>query len=176
MLLASRMWNTRWLKNLGIATNLILSLLLAFWLVALMQALMEGKGSTADVFSSIEYSQPALASRSVDIAPIIGLHIFGQGRSTMDHAKPLDKAPDSQAKLILRGIIYSDNSEEVQAIIAKPNGKDIAYHVGASLPGGIRLVQIHQNRVLISRHGHLETLRYQKSSVQGQQVHPKRTR
>lgn len=176
MLSALRVLQERGLKKLGIIANLMLSVLLAVCAVDLIQAVTEDEPYSLEAFPSIEYSQPEFGARSVDISQLVDQDIFGQGQLSLKRAKPLDKAPDSQAKLVLRGIIFSDNPGDAQAIIAKHNGKDTAYHQGALLPGGIRLVQIQRDRVLISRNGRLETLRYKKPARQARQLHSARTR
>jgi general secretion pathway protein C len=89
---------------------------------------------------------------------IVAKHLFGQAQTAS--AQPgLATIPETQLKLVLRGVMASQDSHTATAIVADPSGHEDYYTVGKELPGGATLKEVHAQYIVLSRSGRLETLR-----------------
>ena len=89
---------------------------------------------------------------------IVARHLFGQAQTAS--AKPGSGAiPETQLKLVLRGVMASPDPRTATAIVADPSGQEAYYTVGKELPGGATLKEVHSQYIVLSRSGRFETLR-----------------
>lgn len=89
---------------------------------------------------------------------IVAKHLFGQAQTA---AVPTHQAniPETHLKLVLRGVMASHDPQTATAIVADPSGNEDFYTVGSELPGGATLKEVHDQYIVLSRGGRLETLR-----------------
>jgi type II secretory pathway component PulC len=144
-------------KRLAGAVNVMLGILLAYQVTALM-------GFVDDQYevplSMDGANAPPRAVQKPDkhtaIAPDQA-HLFGEPLAA-GRQDAVAEAPEVRPSLILRGIIHSTNTGAARAIITQSDGRDVAYPLGARLPGGRRLSKINYRDVVVSHHGREELL------------------
>lgn len=90
----------------------------------------------------------------VDLA---ALHLFGES-SVEVGPEAAANAPETPLNLTLRGVFSSEDQEAAYAIIAGPDGKELAYGLEDELPGGAVLKAVFPDRVTLGRNGRSETL------------------
>ncbi len=95
----------------------------------------------------------------VSLRELLSAHLFGQARVAPVPVKGPIVAPETRLRLSLHGVFASDDPKLAMAIIAGKGGRDRAYRRGDALPGGATLHEIYPDRVILSRHGKLETLK-----------------
>jgi general secretion pathway protein C len=94
------------------------------------------------------------------IRQVAGWHLFGQpAPEVVAAAPPPEEAPDTSLKIVLRGVLASNEPREARAIIADPRGNEEYYALGDELPGGAKLHDILADRVILLRNKRYETLR-----------------
>jgi len=125
------------------------------WMVIPLPA--DGAGAPPPLMSA-----PLLASRQADALSmsrdIVARHLFGQAQTAS--AQPgLAAIPETQLKLVLRGVMASQDPHTATAIVADPSGHEDYYTVGQELPGGATLKEVHAQYIVLSRGGRFETLR-----------------
>lgn len=109
--------------------------------------------------------EPAVASAQVALPlstvvtpeALQEVRLFGES-SQAKRQEAVTEAPEVRPKLVLRGVIHSADSQGARAIITESNGRDIAYPLGARLPGGMQLTEIDYRHVVILYRGHEERL------------------
>ena len=94
------------------------------------------------------------------------VHLFGEPRMTK-RQKTVTQSPEVRPKLTLRGIIHSTNWRAARAIITETNGRDVAYPLGARLPGGIKLTRINYRNVVVLHRGREELLHLSNKTAPG---------
>lgn len=90
----------------------------------------------------------------VDI--IKSAQLFGQVEA--GPIAPEALAPVSTQGLVLVGVLASTEPQNGRAIIGESTGSARVYAVGATLPGGSRLLEVYPDRVILDRGGSSETL------------------
>ncbi len=90
----------------------------------------------------------------VDLASLVGAHLFGEAASSGDAAS----APQTTLALVLAGVLASDDPKAGFAIVGESAASARFFPVGASLPGGARLNAVYPDRIVIDRGGTLESL------------------
>lgn len=124
------------------------------WQIIPAPELTEAPAETVAPTTSI---QPRL-----NVTEIVNWHLFGSSTASApgqsSASAPID-APETRLNLILRGVLSSDDANEARAIVAEPNGTENFFRVGAELPGGAELKEIHPDRIILMRAGRHETLR-----------------
>ena len=105
---------------------------------------------------------PDMASQQADALSmsrdIVTRHIFGEAQ-TASPAPGLAAIPETRLKLVLRGVMASQDPRTATAIIADSSGNENFYTVGEDLPGGATLKEVHAQYIVLSRGGRFETLR-----------------
>ena len=102
------------------------------------------------------------------IADLPGWHLFGeatQATTAVEIPEPPPDAPDTQLKLVLRGILDSGSPLFSRAIIADAQGREDSYAIGDLLPGDAELREIYVTRVILRHAGRYETLRLPRSET-----------
>ena len=145
------------------------NLLLVIWLAWLTAKL------TWQLVPQAEQTEPAVTFATapvgqqlprIDERQIASWHLFGVVGAEKAVEKKVVEAPETRLKLTLRGVFASDVSSGGRAIVGDPKGKEETYAVGDPLPGGVKLSEIHADRIILERNGRFETLRLPKDRAQ----------
>lgn len=147
--------------------NFLLVMLLAYTLAQLTWALLR---SPADDLTALPPVAPKAnlpaETVSVSLDKVAALHLLGRSDEPppVEEAKPI-VAPETRLNLTLRGLVALDSQEGARAIISQGSGDEQPYGVGASVPGGATLHEIHADRVILERGGRFETLTLPKEKM-----------
>ncbi len=71
--------------------------------------------------------------------------------------------PETQLKLVLRGVYHTDDQSRAMAIIASQGGREEVFAVGQRLPGDAELREVRPERVVLFRQGRYESLSFPES-------------
>ncbi len=145
--------------------SIALMLLIAYQLASATWAIVSPQAGV-----SAEGTPVAPAEPPPDPEAIASRHLFGEA-NVAPRVGAVD-APETRLNLTLRGIAASGSAKYARALIAGPDAKEKVYAVGAEVPGGARVHEIHADRVLLNRRGTLETLRLPKFSGDGAPTPP----
>lgn len=93
--------------------------------------------------------------------PLARLHLFGdfQAPAVAPVVATPQEVPETRLNLTLMGVLASTDDRNAKAIIADASKNEDFYAVGAAIPGGAQLVEIHEDHVILRRNNQLETLR-----------------
>jgi general secretion pathway protein C len=91
-------------------------------------------------------------TQGVDVAGIAGAHLFGELPIQVAQQDGAN-APQSNLPLVLVGIIAADDPQSGLAILGENAAAAKVYAVGDNVPGGAKLHQVLNDRVLIDRGG-----------------------
>lgn len=138
--------------------NVLIVLVLGYWLADLVWALVPGGNSPQPPTVHATSSKQGAASQAVFYgAKVANKHIFGE-TDAKPEAQEIKDAPKTRLDLVLRGVLAHNPMEKALALISRGNGRQEVYAVGDSLPGNAELVEIHSDRVIIEYQGRYETL------------------
>ena len=107
---------------------------------------------------------PAAEDRAVPIAEVSALHLFGRPRASAGGAAGIaatESLRDTRLSLELVGVFVATHADESRAFIAQKGRDPERYAPGDRLPGNARLVDVYWNRVVISRAGQHELIRFE---------------
>lgn len=91
---------------------------------------------------------------------VAGLHLFGQAEAGPEGGASVpEDTPDTRLSLSLKGVVADTSQRRSVALIADEQGNEQHYILGAELPGGATLEQIHADRVVLRRAGRFEQMR-----------------
>ncbi len=104
-------------------------------------------------------ARPAVAAprHALDLAAITNSHLFGTAPVTAV-AQDAANAPQTSMPLVLTGIMATDDPQNGLAILGQTAQTTKVFAVGDNVPGGAKLHSVYNDRVVIDRGGHLETL------------------
>ena len=148
---------------------LVINLLLIVWIASILASLTWDLLSPDDAMEPVEVvadAAPVQANPDRQlISQMPGWHLMGEARqsSAPVQASTPVTAPETKLKLILRGVLASNDPEHARAIIADPRGKELQYGLGDKLPGNAELSEVHPDRIILKRNGRFETLRLPKT-------------
>ena len=111
--------------------------------------------------------------RSVPIAEVAALHLFGRPRTAGSSAAAIaatENLRDTRLSLELVGVIVATVADESRAMIAQKGREPESYAPGDRLPGNARLMDVYWNRVVISRAGQHELIRFEHDTGNIQRV------
>ena len=93
-------------------------------------------------------------------------HLFGRApRAGAQARQPAPVVmPETKLALVLRGVFASQDPATAGAIVSQRNGQQAFYPLGAKLPGGAILKEVHAERIVLLRKHRLETLRLPKEA------------
>lgn len=100
----------------------------------------------------------------VPIERVVAMHLFGQ--PTDEVAPKTEQLADTRLSLVLNGVFVADEADASTALIAQQSREPRLYRIADRLPGNARLEAVHRDRVVISRGGVRELLRFE----QGRQM------
>jgi general secretion pathway protein C len=156
-----------------LALALLIGLQLA-WIVtgALGSHVVAGPGVAGSGASGGVGSAPvsgAMDTGLVVVGRIAAARLFGE--STGRPGAPTDgggAVPPSSLALVLAGVFAREDPGAGRAIIGETAATGRLYGVGATLPGGARLTEVHPDRVILERGGQREALTLPRSSMPAQ--------
>ncbi len=99
------------------------------------------------------------AVQAQDLSALAGMHLFGRPAVANRSAVPVS-APDTQLNLTLHGVLVDPDPAGRGAIIGKAGGQQQFFRVGDSVFGSAKLAEVRADRVILSRNGRYETLRF----------------
>ncbi len=122
-------------------------------------------------------SEPAQVSESRSKATgnvnwILGKHLFGEAGAAPEVAVAEAPAQETRLPLELQSVFVADVQEESSAIIAQRGKSGLLYRIGANIPGNAKLVEVLVDRVVLSRAGARETLKFPKKQFSAQIAEP----
>lgn len=100
---------------------------------------------------------------NVSVAEIAALHLFGRPRARPGAATDIaatENLRETRLSLALVGVFVSAAPDESRALIAQKGRQPETYVPGDRLPGNAKLVDVYWNRVVISRAGQHELIRF----------------
>jgi len=146
----------------------VINLLLVIWIASQLATLTWGLLAPTDTPEPAAVVTGELPARTDPgqqlIRQLPDWHLMGvvsQEAAPVQQAAPVD-APDTRLKLVLHGVLASDDKRHARAIIADPRGKEEQYAIGDKLPGNVELSEVYPERVILLRNGRYETLRLPK--------------
>ncbi len=154
-----------WMARLPMLLSVVLVLMIAYQLASATWAVVSPQAGMA-----VELAPAVSAEPPPDSEAIAARHLFGEA-NVAPHVGAID-APETRLNLTLRGIAASGSPAYARALIAGPDAKENVYAVGAEVPGGALVHEIHADHVLLNRRGTLETLRLPKFSGDGSPAPP----
>ncbi len=94
-------------------------------------------------------------------------HLFGRAQHAGTQARQPTPVvmPETKLALVLRGVFASKDPTKAGAIVSQRNGQQAFYTLGAQLPGGAMLKEVHTDRIVLLRNHRLETLRLPKETT-----------
>lgn len=107
----------------------------------------------------------AVAAGEAAVAGIVAARLFGDVAAD-GSASTTGAAPPTSLGLILVGVFAREDPEAGRAIIGESAAAARLHAVGATLPGGARLLEVHEDRVILGVGGQRETLVMPRSSLQ----------
>jgi general secretion pathway protein C len=99
---------------------------------------------------------PVVPRHSVNVPAIVSADLFG--REPPAAVQNAANAPQTTMPLVLTGIISADDPQYGLAILGQSAQSTKVFAVGDNVPGGAKLHSVYNDRVVIDRGGHLETL------------------
>lgn len=153
--------------------------------IAVLCVIVVGIGFTlanAWFFFLADPALPQTSARAVDridddggvpIAEVAALHLFGRPRTTGAGAAGIaatENLRDTRLSLELIGVFVATVADESRAMIAQKGRDPESYAPGDRLPGNARLVDVYWNRVVISRAGQHELIRFEHDTGNIQKV------
>jgi type II secretory pathway component PulC len=144
-------------RNVALSINVMLLGVLGYQFAVLASLIGEDKAGALP--------EPAVASAQVAIPlstvvtseALREVRLFGES-SQAKRQEAVTEVPEVRPKLVLRGVIHSTDPQGARAIITESNGRDIAYPLGAGLPGGMQLTEIDYRHVVVLYRGREERL------------------
>lgn len=101
---------------------------------------------------------------------IAAAHLFGIASPDAEatDGSASDPLPPTTLNLVLAGLFAREDPVAGRAIIGGSAATGRLYAVGATLPGGARLVEVYPDRVILEHGGRREALRLPRSALPGQ--------
>ena len=135
---------------------------LATWTLAVLLAaqaavIVTGLGGAGRSHAAGTGPSVAAPRHAVDVAAIVNAHLFAVPPVTATQQDAAN-APQTSMPLVLTGIISGDDPKYGLAILGQTAQSTKVFAVGDNVPGGAKLHSVFNDRVVIDRGGHLETL------------------
>ena len=152
-----------WLKKLPALVSFFLFIAIAYSLAMLTWMLLPTVDQARYVDSGRAVSAAGTVSSdrsgAASIPDIARLHLFGEVSKVVAPPQPEQEVvPETKLRLELKGIWASSDPKLARAIVSEPPRNENTYAVGAALPGGATLVEIHADHIVLSRGGRKEKL------------------
>jgi len=153
--LTPQQWLERASQTLPRALMVVLVIAIAWQLVQLTWLLLD-RGPQPQPIAMPPPTSVAPVRKGVDVQAIVNAHLFDVATS----APPPDatNAPPTRANLVLTAVFASPDPTKGLAIIGESAQSARVFAVGGAVQPGVRLHQVHPDRVILERGGSLETL------------------
>ncbi len=144
---------------------------IATWTLAVLLAvqaavIVTGLGGASRSRAAGPGTLVAVPHHMVDVAAIVNAHVFGFAQ-VAEGPRDGSHAPPSSLPLVLTGIMAGDDPKYGLAILGQSAQSTKVYAVGDNVPGGAKLHEVYDDRVVIDRGGHLETLVLPRQAASG---------
>ncbi|MCG8613468.1 MAG: hypothetical protein MI864_23400 [Pseudomonadales bacterium] len=125
--------------------------------------------------STERQTKPVIETRSTNVQTNLKINIqqynlFGNP-AAQTKPKPAqqdtENLPQTNLKLTLRGVSYSDENKVASALIEGPDRQTETYQIGENIAGNTALHAVYPQRVVLSRNGVLENLYFPELSDTG---------
>jgi general secretion pathway protein C len=113
--------------------------------------------------ASVEWHHTAAGLQSVGSYNLFGVSTAPAGVVLSER----QQAPETGLQVTLSGVMVGRIGQKSGAIIVQSSGESDYYREGDSLPGGVELVEVQHDRVLIRRNGRYESLTFEDSLAFG---------
>ncbi|MFC3149485.1 type II secretion system protein N [Litoribrevibacter euphylliae] len=127
----------------------------AVWMIVSPEPLPIVKAATAISGNN----ESAASGKSLSIVSAL---LFGEApkQQVAEAKEAVVDAPKTRLRLQLLGVFVADNEASSTAIVSQQGGKSDAdfYRVGDTIQNGVKLEQVHADRVILNRNGRLEAL------------------
>lgn len=133
------------------AVSVVLVIALAAQLAAIVWGVLVPQEPAMTVEAPV-----ARAAAGPNVPGIVSAHLFGTAAATP--SGDASSAPTTNLRLVLVGTLAGADPEQGWAILGETAQNAKVYAVGASVPGGARLKEVHPDRVILDRSGKLESL------------------
>lgn len=156
------------LDRLAMPVNILLVVWLAWQLAALSWEMFPDTLQMQDIPMSVDTVSTPSQRQGISVSDekkLAGWHLFGVAGSNTNKeaqaaiARKQADMPDTRLNLKLRGVLASDDPNGAYAIVAEPGGVEKSYGIGDTLPGGARVSEVFEDRIILDRGGRFETLR-----------------
>jgi general secretion pathway protein C len=133
---------------------------IATWTLAVLLAvqaavIVTGLGGAGRSQASGAPPPVSVPRHMVNVQAIVNAQLFGKEPIAVQNAS---NAPQTTMPLVLTGIISADDPQYGLAILGQSAQSTKVFAVGDNVPGGAKLHSVYNDRVVIDRGGHLETL------------------
>lgn len=153
--LTPQQWLERASHTLPQAVMVVLVVAIAWQLVQLTWLLLD-RGPQPLPIAMPPPTSVAPVQRGVDIQAIVNAHLFDVPAAAP--APDAANAPPTQANLVLTAVFASPDPGKGLAIIGESAQSARVFAVGGAVQPGVRLHQVHYDRVILDRGGRLEAL------------------
>ncbi|MEP7247690.1 MAG: type II secretion system protein GspC, partial [Gammaproteobacteria bacterium] len=135
----------------------VLALALGVQAALIVTDLTGGKAGALDASSAPSGASQAPAQR-LNVAAIANSDLFGTPKSGAPADANAADAPQTTMALVLTGIIAADDPRNGLAILGENATSAKVFAVGDTVPGGVKLHSVFNDRVILDRNGTLESL------------------
>jgi len=120
-------------------------------------------GTVGNPAASSAPAAPPPPTRRVNVAAIANSGLFGAAKPTA--VANAEDAPRTSIPLVLTGIIAANDPRQGLAILGENAASTKVYAVGDSVPGGVKLHSVLNDKVILDRNGTLESLTLPRQST-----------
>lgn len=108
----------------------------------------------------VDETPPASVTQTpaVSIERLVGMHLFGE---PVAEAELTENLQETRLALVLAGVFVADEDSASKAVISQKGGRARLFKVGDRLPGNVQLHRVYRDRVVLSRGGVHELLRFE---------------
>ncbi len=139
-----------------------------YTLTSVVYDLLLGRESVPDTPSAVSQ---VTTRHSVSVEGIAAMHLFGTPTSSGEVARErTESLQETRLSLKLVGVFVADDAQASAALVARRGQLAERYRIGERLPGNATLAEVYRDRVVISRDGVRELIRFEPR--QGQEFVP----
>lgn len=136
----------------------VLALALGVQAALIVTDLTGGKAGIPDASSAPTGLTPPAATARLNVAAIANSDLFGDPSAGAKADTNAADAPQTSMPLVLTGIIAADDPRNGLAILGENATSAKVFAVGDTVPGGVKLHSVYNDRVILDRNGALESL------------------
>lgn len=149
----------KWLVLILVGISAVLAARLSWVIIDRPAPVSAPRIEPAGAAASAQHSDLEALGRQLAEQPLFGRYVAEEEQLAV---APID-APDTQLRLVLQAVVARGAEGQGFAVIAQRNGQSDAFGVGEQVFGQAQLAAVYGDRVLLSRNGSMETLRYERN-------------